>query len=357
MSSGESQQTHISFLNALELRVGLEDHIETYSARSTLTEDIINRGLTSANETIAELAADEYIRAYFEKLGDEVVRASGIIIELEPSLLMLGLRQEVAAKKTQIKSIIDSPLWKGVKYFMGDTAKCFLTEVSLEPEVLRQQTDEAFVDGTTGDEDTTAEFNADKEIKKNNHSDNSQTNTKKVPKASVLTKNTRHTSATVPKGLIGEIPADEQILSSSRPLTIEQEAKNPHEEWARDLQESVTEGMAYLRSEGLLKRAKNHADSLGGRRVKFLIINGESVEVQKKCKELQEAGLLLGRKIDPTIRDYIVMSQIDNFTGQFKNSDKRIRNAALAVVEDQIKRDFEEAKIRERRANLVGTRP
>jgi hypothetical protein len=357
MSSGESQQTHLSFLNALEVRDGLEDHIETYSARSTLTEDIINQGLTRANETVAELAADGYIRAYFVKLGDEVVRASGIIIELEPSLVKLGLRQEVAAKKAQINSIIGSPFWKGVRYFIGDTPKGFLTEVSLEPEAHKQQTDETFVDGINGDEAATAKLNADAEVKKNDHGDNSQIDVKKVPNASVLTKNTRHTTATVAKGLMGEIPANERSQSSSRLPTNKQEAKNPHEEWVRSLQESVTESMAYLRDEGLLKRANHHADSLGGRGVKFLIINGEYVEVLKKCKELQVAGLLLGRKIDPTIRDYVVMSQMANFTGQFKNRDQRIRNAALAVVEAQIKRDFEEAKIRERRASLVGTRP
>jgi hypothetical protein len=357
MSSGETQLTSVRFLNALDRRDCIAKHIESSSDNSYLNEDLIKRGLARTETEVAELAAEPDVREYYEKLGDEVVKATGVIIELEPFLIQLGLEQEVAAKKAQIDDIVESPLWMGVRYFRDSQAKSLSAESDAGHMQQEQQKEAPFIEDTDGDKATAPEDAADAETTGYVARQNGRVGAKEARKASLVTRRKRTIHSTGAKALRGRIPSGEQDLPSPPPSSKKQEAENPHEAWARALQESVTEAMVNLRREGRLSGANHHADSLSGRKVTSLLINGVKVDILEICRELQEEGALLGRKSDLTIRDYIVMLQWDKFAEEFMNTDPKIRNAALGIVEMQIKRDLEETKRKERLANLVSRKP
>jgi hypothetical protein len=351
MSIGETEPTPSSFLHALSRR----DQIESYSGKSMLIEELILAGLAKADAAIAELADNPQIRGYYEKLGGEVVRATGIIIELEPFFLKLGLESEIVAKKEQIRGIVESPLWSGVRYYRDGRADGFSAGPGVPQALHEQQKAAPFIEGMTGDEATMPNDAADIQSEVYDGSRNSKTRAKEVPKTSLVNGRNGSTRSTGAKALRGNIPSGEQD-SPPPHLSRNQEKENPHEVWVRALQQSVTDVLAELRNEGHLRGAKHHADSLSGRNIVHLPVNGETLDILTMCKKLQEEGLLLGRKNDPTVRDNVVMLLWDEFAGQFMNTDPRIRNAALGVVENQIKIDFEEIKRKDRLETLHGIR-
>jgi hypothetical protein len=126
MSTPEGMTLAEEFQTIYSEREALENRVET---APELLIDLLQRGLEAADARLAELSREPEVGEHFSRLrktGEEILKASQELDDVELLLRAVGLDKEIDAKRQELEkmqaeftAIKDSPIMRAAKYYMN----------------------------------------------------------------------------------------------------------------------------------------------------------------------------------------------------------------------------------------------